>query len=437
MNYRVAQPPRLIIEMVAWASIQEKEKAGPTWRNARYQEFFPDAKGELPIYIPEKEGSTVKSGWNTLMSFDELSQMLGNSVVFTGFAESRIRFPPSYRRKRGEEGECGDYTDTAKVSGAFTTQIAGENEAETTGLRPPSYTDRIISHSLEDKVDFLRKGPYELCDAIKGSDHRPVSQSFFLKVNSAMWGAASIGDLIPMQLTLSGFKIEFNSAPLPSLFESSEEPDPAAVAAAEAMEGVVGALAGVLKQPPWKVAGASGAPGGGAKVYREVDIDTVTVMFPLPAEDPLTHQRKAAELARALGNDQSEFMSNVKTFDFDKLQRTQGACVEIVGKTRPELGLHALVKFCTVLGEELGQGVISLPDPGNRILKLGVEIPLSVGGTLRGKMTAKVVIEQLDFSAVLLNGSRSQGAGGSSGLEREPLPGTGGMAQVVGGASLV
>jgi hypothetical protein len=290
---------------------------------------------------------------------------------------------------------------------------------------------------LEDKADFLRKGPYELCDAVKGSDHRPVSQSFFLKVNSAMWGSASIGDLIPMKLTLTGFKIEFNSAPLPSLFESSEESEPTTGATAETVEGMVGALAGVLKQQPWKVAGGNGAPGGGAKVYREVDIDTVTVMFPLPAEDPLTHQRKAAELARALGNDQSELLSNVKTFDFDKLQRTTGASAEIVGKTRPELGLHALVKFCTVLGEELGQGVISLPDPGNRILKLGVEIPLSVGGTLRGKMTAKVVIEQIDFSAALLNGSRSQG-GASSGLEREPLPGTNGTAQVVsGGASLV
>ena len=382
------------------------------------------------------------------MSFDELSQMLGNSVVFAGFQESRIRFPPSYRRRRGEEGECGDYTDTAKVSGAFTTQIAGEGEAETTGLRPPSYTDRILFHSVEDKEDYLRKGPYELCDAVRGSDHRPVSQSFFLKINSALWGAASIGDLIPMKLTLDGFKIEFSSAPLPGLFESGEGENGGAGGGGEeggGEGGMAGAIAGVLKQPPWKIAngGGSSSSGRGPKVYREVDIDTITVLFPLPAEDPLTHQRKAAELARALGNDQSELLSNTKTFDFDKLQRTQGACVEIVGKTRPELGLHALVKFQTVLGEELGQGVISLPDPGNRILALAVEIPLSVGGTLRGRMTARVVVEQIDFSQALLNGSQSLaggggaggggggGGGGGFGLERPAIMSS--TAQVVGG----
>lgn len=36
-----------------------------------------------------------------------------------------------------------------------------------------------------------------------GSDHRPVSQVFYLKVNSAMYGPSSIGDLIPMRLRLS------------------------------------------------------------------------------------------------------------------------------------------------------------------------------------------------------------------------------------------
>lgn len=54
-------------------------------------------------------------------------------------------------------GDCGDYSDTAKMAGAFTTQIALEGEQEKTGVRPPSYTDRILSFSLDDKKDFLRK----------------------------------------------------------------------------------------------------------------------------------------------------------------------------------------------------------------------------------------------------------------------------------------
>jgi len=117
------------------------------------------------------------------------------------FDESRIRFPPSYRRKHGDY--CGDYTDTARVSGAFTMRVAAEGEAEATGVRPPSYTDRIIVHSLEDCRDSLRRGPYELVDAVRGSDHRPVSQAFFLKVNAALTGETAIGDLIPMRLVVS------------------------------------------------------------------------------------------------------------------------------------------------------------------------------------------------------------------------------------------
>lgn len=82
MNYRVCQPPRLIIEMVAWASMQERDKASTNWRSLRYKEFYPNAQGEIPIYIPDPP--QAKSGWNTLMSFDELNQMMSNSVVFSG-----------------------------------------------------------------------------------------------------------------------------------------------------------------------------------------------------------------------------------------------------------------------------------------------------------------------------------------------------------------
>ncbi|CAN0310178.1 unnamed protein product, partial [Phaeothamnion confervicola] len=50
------------------------------------------------------------------------------------------------------------------------------------GLRPPSWTDRILTHSLADKQSRLVAGPYELCDAVLGSDHRPVCGAFTLKV---------------------------------------------------------------------------------------------------------------------------------------------------------------------------------------------------------------------------------------------------------------
>ena len=82
MNYRLAQPPRLILEMVAWASIQEREKLGANWRSVRYKELYPDPRRSDNKVA--KDPANGKSGWTTLMNFDELTQMMTNSVVFTG-----------------------------------------------------------------------------------------------------------------------------------------------------------------------------------------------------------------------------------------------------------------------------------------------------------------------------------------------------------------
>jgi hypothetical protein len=78
-----------------------------------------------------------------------------------------------------------------------------------------------------------------------------------------------------------------------------------------------------------------------------------------------------------------------------------------------------------VLGDELGQGVICLPDPGNRIIGMEVDIKLAVGGTLRGSMKAKVKVEQIDFTAALL----------SETSRARPAAAGGPTAQVVGGGS--
>jgi hypothetical protein len=47
----------------------------------------------------------------------------------------------------------------------------------------PSYTDRILFHSLADVRTSLSLLAYELCDTLTGSDHRPVSAAFELKLN--------------------------------------------------------------------------------------------------------------------------------------------------------------------------------------------------------------------------------------------------------------
>jgi hypothetical protein len=49
-------------------------------------------------------------------------------------------------------------------------------------LRPPSYTDRILYHSLPDQVGRLKVQAYDLCDKLRISDHRAVSMVILLEV---------------------------------------------------------------------------------------------------------------------------------------------------------------------------------------------------------------------------------------------------------------
>lgn len=56
------------------------------------------------------------------------------------------------------------------------------NDEASKKLRPPSYTDRILVHSLDDRRDKLIIQAYDMCDTIRVSDHRPVCMTMRLEV---------------------------------------------------------------------------------------------------------------------------------------------------------------------------------------------------------------------------------------------------------------
>lgn len=65
-----------------------------------------------------------------MLDKDELRRAMGGrtpqydrSHVFLGFLEQPVAFPPSFRRRRGQEGDCGDYTNLEVLQAAFTTNI--------------------------------------------------------------------------------------------------------------------------------------------------------------------------------------------------------------------------------------------------------------------------------------------------------------------------
>ena len=175
-----------------------------------------------PLVVP----LTVKdlSAWLWVRDLDELSRSISDKIVFWGFREGAIQFPPSYRWKRG--GDPGDYTDAAYLqSHAYTTsvdepnipddasthgvahqestplntaayerQASSEGEPARTGggkassKRTPSYTDRILSHSLPGRSDRMSWRHYDIADAVRLSDHRPVAAILEMQVSYLVAG---------------------------------------------------------------------------------------------------------------------------------------------------------------------------------------------------------------------------------------------------------
>lgn len=59
--------------------------------------------------------------------------------------------------------------------------VAMDEEKKKSKLRPPSYTDRILVHSL--RREKLSIDAYGFCDSIRCSDHRPVASAMTLTVS--------------------------------------------------------------------------------------------------------------------------------------------------------------------------------------------------------------------------------------------------------------
>lgn len=67
------------------------------------------------------------------------------------FKEGQIHFPPSFRYQKSKEGICNDYTNPQDLLSAFTFY------KKTSGIRTPSYTDRILYHILPGYESCLKQ----------------------------------------------------------------------------------------------------------------------------------------------------------------------------------------------------------------------------------------------------------------------------------------
>ena len=221
----------------------------PNWHSRRYNlmrahtdPLFPSIE-EIKLLKAARVSS--RGAWSSVLRADELRAIMADGDAFSGFEEPMPCFPPSYKRKKGdEEGDCGDYTDPLRVIQGYTNtgevqelDVSRLTEAQVTQakqkiaakkLRPPSYTDRVLVHSLPDRTDRLTVQSYDFCDRLRISDHRAVSMVVRLEVNSAVMfqnhtpvttGATSEVQIDPSkepkfqlyELTISGLSVTLDS----------------------------------------------------------------------------------------------------------------------------------------------------------------------------------------------------------------------------------
>eukprot|EP01035_Chromulina_nebulosa_P017241 gene17241-22768_t len=251
-----------LLEGVAQACIIEKNiltssnTSNLSWLKQKYNllrvttdPLFPN-ENERKLLLQAKSKS--RSHWLSVISADELRMIMEDGDAFLGFYEPFPCFPPSYKRRKGLSGDCGDYTDTNAIVKGFShtgteeIQLFSQNHSissnnnelingldisddsfnqssdesskkvfdqdldnrsrsqtqsssvsynannstnvnssssNSSKIRPPSFTDRILIHSLDDRRERLTIQAYDMCDSMRASDHRPVSMTMLLEVN--------------------------------------------------------------------------------------------------------------------------------------------------------------------------------------------------------------------------------------------------------------
>lgn len=136
LNYRMNTPPlpkssrgrqaglgegQSVLLSIASASFAERSALGddPHWVRRKYGLFYGP---ESPMCIPPEERDLLKkaekvaaSNWDAVIQYDEMIEMMKVGEVFFGFSEVPPRFPPTYKRKKGAAGDCGDYTSFSEL----------------------------------------------------------------------------------------------------------------------------------------------------------------------------------------------------------------------------------------------------------------------------------------------------------------------------------
>jgi len=275
--------------------------------------------------------------WDKLHNWDQLKSEMEKQEVFHGFNEHEIRFPPTYRRNRGADASCANFSDVDSISKAYSTEVEKKGQ---TVQRTPSYTDRILWHTLPFCREHVKCIAYTQCESIRTSDHNPVSAHFIIDANT---GTAMEGDTSEDgKLAISRVLVNLSEAEWLPLHEQS---DPAS---------------------------------------------TLEVVFPIPAEDPMEMSRKLSEFRTALNQKKNDRPRerNCWRIPLSLTQTKKGR--RLKASTCHVNGMHLLVRLLADSGKVVGQGVLSLRDFATSSLPGEFDIAIKRGGKRIGSLTGTV-----------------------------------------------
>ncbi len=121
---------------------------------------------------------------NSLPSLEDPSSQVDDQD--NSIQDTRPRSASNKLRSRRTNAVMVPINNDAPSQSATATKIAPVSKKDAKKIRPPSYTDRILVFSQEDRRNQVHVQAYDFCDTMTVSDHRPVSMVLNLEVNSSV-----------------------------------------------------------------------------------------------------------------------------------------------------------------------------------------------------------------------------------------------------------
>ncbi|CAK4623546.1 unnamed protein product [Aphanomyces euteiches] len=339
--------------------------------------------------------------WKSLLDHDELHHSMTDGVIFHEFDEAKISFAPTYRRA---VGTMLDIVSTTPWT------VAQTNELYTTILksgekRVPSYTDRILFHSLPGVRDRLACVQYTSAECVDTSDHKPVSCVFEVLVDKDVPRRPDLMNIEDPPREIQSLKlltVQFSKVTLTwgAALEKfvSEDDDDEDDDSNESRHGLAppadsnatDMTASIASSRPAFLRGILGisAP---LDLLLQLDGLRLRSVFPLPCEDEFAEERKLAEIANFLHQTEQprKHMPSWKVSAWSHVADNGLKQSVVLSKLRRQL--HVALNFVLPSGGPAGQCVVSLADPAIRHgRRVDFTATLSIGGRRTGELSGKV-----------------------------------------------